>query len=75
MLQLLDRHNGLRVEVKGGSVWWVPKIIFITSNTNFTTWWNLQDDDIAPFKRRCLENNGYIKFVSAPLYDDITPFK
>lgn len=71
MLQLLDRHGNLKVEVKGGSVWWTPKVIFITSNTHYKTWWDIYGENIKPFERRCTENGGYIKFIEEPLYDDI----
>jgi hypothetical protein len=38
MLKLLDRYP-FRVPVKGGYVQWVPKIIYLTSNLDPTTWY------------------------------------
>lgn len=53
LLRLLDRYK-LQVPVKGGFVWWYPKVIWITSNLPVEEWYTL-GEDIAPLLRRITE--------------------
>lgn len=49
LLRLLDRYD-LDVPIKGGYVAWVPRIIFLTTNTTIESWF--PDVDVAPLRRR-----------------------
>lgn len=51
MLQLLDRYP-LRVETKGGSVQFVSRRIFLTSNKPPTEWYDPDKFAYAPLERR-----------------------
>lgn len=52
LLRLLDRYP-LNVPIKGGFVPWIPKRIYLTSNSNIESWFPLED--IAPLARRLTE--------------------
>jgi hypothetical protein len=40
---LCDRHP-FHVPVKGGFIWWKPKVIVVTSNQSPSTWWGELDE-------------------------------
>lgn len=48
-LRALDRYS-CRVQVKGGSIHWLPKMIYITSNISPKLWFHKEDYD--PLERR-----------------------
>lgn len=51
--RLTDRYP-LQVPVKGGFIWWKPKVIVFTSNSHPFTWWRgLSDYDKGAIERRC----------------------
>lgn len=51
LLQLLDGYHGIRVEVKGGSVPWDAKVVYITSNKHPRDWYSSISDP-TPLARR-----------------------
>ncbi|ALY05860.1 replication-associated protein [Ctenophore-associated circular virus 3] len=52
---LCDRY-GKRVPVKGGFIYWKPKVIVFTSNQPISKWWpNLTEFDLIAIERRCKE--------------------
>lgn len=50
--RVLDRYP-MQVPVKGGSVWWKPRTIVLTSNIPVEDWYpGIQSEDLAAIKRR-----------------------
>jgi len=53
--KLTDRYPGKR-PVKGGFIWFKPKVIVFTSNSHWKEWWpNLTEFDIGAIERRITE--------------------
>lgn len=54
ILRLIDRYS-MRVPIKGGSVKWLPRRVYFTSNTSWEEWGgmgSISDSHKAAFKRR-----------------------
>lgn len=55
LLKLLDRYM-MQVPVKGGYVWWNPKVIYLTSNIDPNEWYpQAHDQHRSALKRRLTE--------------------
>ncbi len=63
MLRLIDRYP-MRVQVKGAYVQWRPKLVIITTNSDYTSWWNTDQKNYAKqlpaFERRITEERSYL---------------
>ena len=67
MLQVLDRYPA-NLPIKGGSVSWCPRKVYITSNTSPSTWYtHVRGLDVSPLLRRI----DCCHLVEEALYDDI----
>lgn len=67
LLQLLDRYP-TKVEVKGGMVEFVPKLILMTSNHVPSSWYNNTVDEwnASPLRRRLYEDGNHVYFAGEP---------
>ena len=67
MLQVLDRYPS-RMPVKGGSVSWCPRKVYITSNVAPSEWYShVRGLDVSPLLRRL----DCVHEIVEPIYDDI----
>jgi len=78
-LRVLDRYPIL-VPVKGGFTWWVPEIVFVTTNTQPDTWykWDGREAQQAALERRFTDigwfaPNGECIDMQGPEFFDTRP--
>jgi hypothetical protein len=59
LLRILDRYP-MQVPVKGGYAWWVPRVIYITSNLEPKDWYPQANDEHRRALNRRLTEFGHI---------------